>query len=266
MPLAAQTTTPKLSLETYPFGDNAGVTFTHIDGSIASAAPQSQNLIETTPGHSYVIAVPPEVIPPESGDHKFFHLKVYIRENHDKAEWYVYYVTAETSGQFLDANSPVAFKIETAANGTEVAKVGIPLHCWSESLLQVSRQSEDRSITVGQEAMPLVFVKVSEEKPGLSLRNQLSEKDGFNLRITSWEFKSTKCPECWEPIKGAGAGATDVIIRPQNSGIIDLGMRPRAFSSIWSTAFVLKGDTPHDILQANVSFHAEVAVPTFRKL
>jgi hypothetical protein len=153
-------------------------------------------------------------------------------------------VRADFEGAFPDTLAHALVKIGSHPHESTVT-VSIPVHC----------ETYDGAVGLADPSLSkdaLKEVKLSDPTgPVITIANSLSS---LAVHVTGVTASSTMCKACW---KDQINKPIDVVIPPQQSAQVQLGLPPRSLSAMFNSAFVLKRESPHDILQVNLSYNAD---------
>jgi hypothetical protein len=233
---------PSLILETATIGNTGQVSFKTFLSATAhpsSAAAQEQYSYETE-DRKYVAVVDPDTIL-SVPRYNAFAFEVSIRRmSQANAIWYVYNVRAEPVGKFADVLASVSFTIRDGRQES-VGTVKLPLHSsfYEGDLLRK------------QESPAILEIKVSDGKrPTMTFQNKL---ENLSIHVTNVEVRPA-CDRCWDDAKPE---KVDINIRPAASAVVPLNIKLNPLSAMMSTAFVLRKESPQDLLSVTVTYNVD---------
>jgi len=247
LPSAMLAQTPILTFDTLTIGNAGQVSFTAFlaDRGASSAVAGEpvageQRYLYRTDDNRFVISVNPDTIS-SAPRYKAFTFEVKVRNSAPSdAAWHVYEVRADPIGKFPDVLANVGFRLRVGKSES-AGFIRLPIH---------SAVFDADLVRKNVDLEPLQ-VKVSDPHgPEIVLQNVLENLD---IHITKVEVKSG-CHDCWDEVI---ASPVDILARPSAKVNLLLNTRPKPLGALLSTAFLLKKETPQDVLFVTLGYNVD---------
>jgi hypothetical protein len=233
----------KISLDPQTFEGDAQVTFDIYYSDETTPNIPTQTEQDQTDDGVYTIASDPGTLTPDPRQ-PAYHYRIYWRRNQPKdAPWHVTDIRVNSTGRFVDSLSKVRIKFGQAGQES-VGHITIPVHS----------AANDDLIDISQNQLPLNVRLSDSNPPQLIFDNKLND---FSVHITGVKAFSRNCPQCWADTQSPSAAPIDLVIAPHNNLPIPINLKQHPIAAMWDTAFVLKKETPHDVLSLKVTYHAD---------
>lgn len=240
IPLAGATSSLNVLLDPVSFGNSGGVKFKVFpSGEIANPnpPPKAEFGYETI-DNSYSIFLDPDTV---VANPKFnsFSFDLMVRASADGSSFYVFNVLADPSGNFPDSLSDVTIKVLVPSREPSIGIIKVPLHSpgYTQALDQVSDPNQ-----------PFVNVNLSNNSPpAFILRDTLGY---LPIQITHFDVRPS-CSQCW-----VQESLSDSVVQVSAGSEVSypLKLRPRLVGALLATAFILKKDSPHDVIYADATY------------